>query len=106
MKKKSKSIAPKQELTPAFRALLRELMPQVETHAERQKRFFDFLSSWFTYKDASANLEAFKAIDSFTPSHRVLVAQQFSTWWKHRLTKQRKAIGKTGGRRKKTVTRP
>jgi len=95
----------KQKCTPAFRALLRHLMPQVETHSKRQKRLFDFLLDSYSddQEKASGVLDELKNRDSFTPAHCSLIAGPFSDWWKYRLTARRKAIGKKGGRPRNTI---
>ncbi|HXR05430.1 MAG TPA: hypothetical protein VN836_12055 [Verrucomicrobiae bacterium] len=92
-----------QKCTPAYRAMLRCLMPQVETHSKRQKRLFDFLLDSYSddQQKASGVLDELKNRDSFTTAHCSLIAGPFSDWWKYRLAARRKDIGKTGGRPRK-----
>jgi hypothetical protein len=107
MKKTAKHPATKKSVSKrsrAFAGLLRYFMPQVETHAERQKRYFDFLldHSW-TYEQASQHIDEMKRRDNFTANHRSNIASVFVPWWKAKLSAQRRQIGIKGGRPRKSA---
>ena len=95
--------------TPAYRAMLLHLMPQVETISERQKRLFDFLLSIYeckgddALKTASSQLEEFKARDLHAMHLLEQIAERFLEWWQHRQSESRRANGKKGGRPEKKV---
>lgn len=85
--------------SPAYRAMLRRVMPQVETHAERQKRLVDFLSAYFPDDETRyAQLAEIKARESYAAGHAGLINSVFAPWWEQQLKAKRSSAGKKGGR--------
>jgi hypothetical protein len=103
----------------SFAEMLRCVMPQVETKAERQKRFFEYLQETpravrrdgklvpagkISFKDAWDELEKMKG-ENYGEGLYCMHAQGFLRWWVERLSKKRTEIGSSGGRPKKVLAR-
>jgi len=85
--------------TPAYRAMLRRVMPQVETHAERQKRLVDFLTAHFPDEGIRySQLTELKGRESFSDEHCGLIYSLFAPWWESQVRTKRRGAGQKGGR--------
>jgi hypothetical protein len=107
---------PKQPDLLTFKEYLRCLMPQIDTHAKRQKRYFDYLQSIPTSTKLPNGKLAVIGLITLESARELLAEEKartyrkgdmdfyrgmFNRWWQDRLSTTRSRLGREGIRKKR-----